>query len=185
MTPSTPVFDTEEFGLTPDDFDGEAVICDTLEAAGGLLIGRIRLQKTIYLLSKMGMAAPFSFIYHHYGPYSADLANALDFSVGFGMVDEIIERRKSDGARFSKFRLKAKPKSQTDFFNHPEIITAISTFTTASSTVLELAATIYWLKHDENCLNWHSEIIRRKGVKTEEGRLGKAEKLLETVGLAG
>lgn len=185
MISPTPRFDVSEFGLSLEDFVGEAVVCDVLEAAGGLVAGRIRLQKTIYLLAKMGLPVPFTFIYHHYGPFSADLANTIDFSIEFGMVEEEVAHRKSDGARFSKFRLKARPNSrQSDFFRRREVEDALEKFMAATSTVLELAGTIYWLKHDERYADWRSEIIRRKGVKTREGRLEEAVNLLHSVGLA-
>jgi uncharacterized protein YwgA len=185
MTSPTPRFDASEFGLSPEDFVSEAAVCDVLEAAGGVVTGRIRLQKTIYLLAKMGFPTPFTFAYHHYGPFSADLANTIDFSVEFGMVEEEVGHRKSDGARFSKFRLKARPDSrQSEFFSRREVEDALKKFMAVTSTVLELAGTIYWLKHDERCADWRSEIIRRKGVKTREGRLEEAVGLLRSVGLS-
>jgi hypothetical protein len=53
----------------------------------------------------------------------------------------------------------------------------------ANSTVLELSATAYWLRHDESFSDWKKELVKRKGQKTEAGRLEKAEQLLANLGL--
>lgn len=178
------LFDPAEFDLAIDDLSAEAIVCDVLEAAGGKLTGRIRLQKTVYLLEKIGLQTGFKYTYHHYGPYSADLAEAVETASIFGMIKEVIEHRKSDGARYSRFDLKSKPREEFDeFLNSDPAKSAISAFENESSTVLELAATAYWLKNEEKCPDWKSEIIRRKGVKTAGGRLEKAVALLSSIKL--
>ena len=37
---------------------------------GGRIVGKTRLQKTVYLLKECGIDLGFDFDYHHYGPYS-------------------------------------------------------------------------------------------------------------------
>jgi len=39
-----------------------------LKAADGELVGKVRLQKTVYLLDQIGMGSGFTYEYHHYGP---------------------------------------------------------------------------------------------------------------------
>ena len=46
-------------------------------AAGGEIVGKIRLQKVVYLLDQMGLNSGFSYQYFHYGPYSEDLAERV------------------------------------------------------------------------------------------------------------
>jgi hypothetical protein len=53
-----------------------------------------------------------------------------------------------------------------------------------SATVLELAATIHWLAFIEEIEDWRSELRRRKGVKTEQGRADSALALLGELGIA-
>ncbi len=53
-----------------------------------------------------------------------------------------------------------------------------------TSTVLELAATVHWLATVEKVQNWRDEIVRRKGAKTDGGRLEEAVALLPKLGLA-
>jgi hypothetical protein len=50
-------------------------------------------------------------------------------------------------------------------------------------TVLELAATAHWLEREEKVGNWQEEIVRRKGTKTQSGRLDQALSLLKELGL--
>ena len=50
--------------------------------AGGRLVGRTRLQKVAYLTQLAGFAGDFPFEYRHYGPYSEDLAEAMEIAVG-------------------------------------------------------------------------------------------------------
>ena len=47
------------------------------------------MQKMVHLLSITGTNFPFKYQYYHYGPYSAELQQEIDFMVGNGMLDEI------------------------------------------------------------------------------------------------
>ena len=77
---------------TPDN-----LIAEVLAAAGGEIVGRIRLQKIFYLLDQMGMASGLVFHYHHYGPYSLHLDNALDPAQAMRGVREALKYRKVTG----------------------------------------------------------------------------------------
>ena len=90
----------------------EDVVAAVLAAAGGELTGRVRLQKAVYLMDRLGLESGFSFDYHHYGPFSRDLDNATADAKAFGLVEEEFERRQSDGATYSIFRLKGQPKPE-------------------------------------------------------------------------
>jgi hypothetical protein len=52
-----------------------------------------------------------------------------------------------------------------------------------SATVLELAATIHWLAEVEGRADWREELVRRKGVKAQQGRDEKALDVLRSLGL--
>ncbi len=54
----------------------EDIVVAIVAAAGGELAGRVRLQKTAYLLDIKGLKSGFQFEYHHYGPYSRELDQA-------------------------------------------------------------------------------------------------------------
>ena len=85
--------------------------------AGGELVGRTRLQKIAFLMQLAGFGDDFSFEYHHYGPYSEDLAQAMEIAVALGPVKE--EERVADwGGRYSIYTAATSadrvPESQTE-----------------------------------------------------------------------
>jgi uncharacterized protein YwgA len=180
-----PAFDPTELDLTDDDLVKESITQSVIVAAGGSITGRTRLQKLVFLLDQLGLESGFIFAYHHYGPYSSDLTDAVDFSKAFGMVVEDFKHRESDGARYSIFLASAAIKSnpRAEFLARNDVKSAIDLMNTANATVLELAATVYWLKYHEKCRDWRDEIVKRKGQKTENGRLQKALDLLTSINL--
>ena len=164
----------------------EDMVAVLLKASGGQLVGRVRLQKTAYLLDRLGLESGFHYEYHHYGPFSRDLDNAVADAEAFELLVETFGRRQVDGARYSIFKLTA------DHLELPPKIGKLSkamlrrylqTFTEANITVLELAATANWLAEEEDRNDWQEALRRRKGPKVEDGRLDRALDLLHKVGL--
>lgn len=165
--------------------DREHIVSAVLSAAGGEMVGRVRLQKAVYLLDRLGLNSGFSFDYHHYGPFSRDLDNATADAKAFGLVDERFEQRQSDGATYSVFSLKGAPASPRFGKLSAERARDLARrFVQTNVTVLELAATIDWLWREEKYRDWRSELIKRKGAKVRSGRLEKAVQLLEELNLA-
>jgi uncharacterized protein YwgA len=160
----------------------EHFVADILHAAGGRLVSRIRLQKIAYLLDQLGAESGFDYSYHHYGPYSRDLDSAILDAEAFGLVAEQYGYRKTDGARYSVFLYQSTDQEYTSLHNkHLRDITR--QLASQNVTVLELAATAHWLAEVEKVDDWKAEIRRRKGSKTDNGRLEEATKLLAIVGL--
>ena len=79
------------------------LLAEIIDAHGGELVGRIRLQKVIYLLDQLGLASGFEYSYHHYGPYSSEVSSALLDAESAGVVQDQIKFRQSDGASYSVF----------------------------------------------------------------------------------
>src|SRR5487761_2060130 len=71
--------------------------------AGGQLVGRTRLQKVVYLAQLAGFGEEFDFEYRHYGPFSEDLATAMEIAAGLGVVQEE-ETRAQWGGWYSTYR---------------------------------------------------------------------------------
>lgn len=162
----------------------EHAVADIVAAAGGRLVSRIRLQKLAYLLDRLGANSGFGYVYHHYGPYSRDLDTAIFDADAFGLVEEKFERRKLDGARYSIFEAKAETeKHHFSYLCTTHLRDVAKRLSSVNVTVLELAATAHWLAEDEKIKEWKTEIVRRKGTKTENGRLEEATKLLAELGL--
>jgi uncharacterized protein len=125
-------------------------IPNLLNAAGGAIVGKVRLQKIVYLLDQMGMNSGYSYEYHHYGPYSAELADSVDEDVVFGRIEEVSQRRASDGVPYSVFRVShaqstARDDGKLGSMPLTEVRDALGVMDRYSATVLELAATIHWL----------------------------------------
>jgi uncharacterized protein YwgA len=166
----------------------DELVVQVLAAAGGEIVGRVRLQKIFYLLEQAGMNSGLSFRYHHFGPYSRELDDALDRAQGLRGVVENIKHRNSDGMPYSVFRLRDDQEvSKLDALGQLGRIGAqrlIGAMKAQSSTVLELAATIHWLWQVEKVADWRTELIRRKGAKTERGRIDQALAVLDELDLA-
>jgi len=163
----------------------ERHIADIVNAVGGRLVSRIRLQKIAYLLDQLGAESGFDYTYHHYGPYSRDLDSAILDAEAFDLIKEGFAYRQSDGARYSIFSYEDDPNTYEFSYLHDERLRHVAKRMAAVNvTVLELAATAHWLAEYEKVGDWKTEIRRRKGSKTEGGRLDEATNLLAEIGLA-
>jgi len=160
---------------------------ELLSASGGQVIGRVRLQKTTYLLDALGAKSGFFFSYHHYGPYSDDLSDFVERN-SLAQNSWILEenRTSQSGLGYSSYSL-------TENVQEPPKVGALSIdvvrdvlarLNDSSSTVIELASTIHWLKKREGIEDWADELKARKGAKTEGGRQESAEALLSDIGLS-
>jgi uncharacterized protein len=164
----------------------EQIVAAVVAAAGGPLIGRVRLQKTVYLLDRLGLNSRFDYEYHHYGPYSRGLDSATADGKAFGLIEETFEHRQSDGAMYSVFNLsQAAPLDRQAYgdLGEERASELVGLFTRTNVTVLELAATVDWLWREEQCADWRGEVTKRKGAKTRHGRLDRALDLLRSIGL--
>jgi uncharacterized protein YwgA len=163
----------------------EHIVAAVTAAAGGELTGRVRLQKTVYLLDRLGLNSGFEYEYHHYGPYSRDLDNATVDARAFDLVEEKFDHRRSDGAMYSVFRLKSDVDDKAyGGLGRERAGELVRKFAKTNVTVLELAATVDWLCREEKYTDWRSEITKRKGVKVQGGRLDRAVALLDELGLS-
>lgn len=154
-----------------------------VSALGGTVVGKIRLQKIVYLLDQLGLESGYDFDYHHYGPYSAELADAVDLKVIFGEIEEDVRRRQSDGVPYSVFKSKHEIGSSVGHLSTERVAVLSRLFEKYSATTLELAATAHWLAKEEALPDWRSELVKRKGVKTKNGRTEEALELLGELGL--
>jgi len=164
----------------------ENVVVAVIAVAGGTLIGRVRLQKVFYLLDQLGLNSGFEYEYHHYGPYSEDLSSAVEDAQAFDVLDEEVKRRASDGMRYSVYTSKSTPRISGSLFGSLGVSKATrytQMLKDEDATVLELAATIHWLRHREKVANWKAELEKRKGIKTKNGRTERASRILQQLGI--
>lgn len=72
--------------------------------------GRIRFQKTIFLLKeKYGIAFDFDFKPYYYGPYSEELSDTISLLTALNLVEEDVEHLGMGMTRYD-YRLTAKGK---------------------------------------------------------------------------
>jgi hypothetical protein len=149
-----------------------------VQDAGGELVGRTRLQKVGYLMQLAGFGDEFTFEYRRYGPFSEELAQAMEIAAALGPVREV-ERPAEWGGWYSIHTLR-EPKEPDDparakFVQHAKAIGAIE---------LELAATAAFLFAKEGFdgtgdKNPWAETRRRKPDKAKDGRLERAAEAYE------
>lgn len=144
--------------------------------AGGEIVGRTKLQKVGYLLELAGFGDGFRFEYRHYGPFSEDLAAAIETADAFGLVAEE-ERQAGWGGRYSIYRAtdKSGDRPVDDRARFAE------TAARFGSIELELAATAAYLRAAEGIADPWEETARRKPGKSNEGRLDRAKDIYRTL----
>jgi uncharacterized protein len=157
---------------------------DLVVEAGGEIAGKVRFQKIVYLLDQLGFESGFEFEYHHYGPYSAELTDAISDEISFGNIDLQEKRRKSDGVPYIVYKLANHNSKDGGSIRELNLSSAIAAMQAATATVLELAATAHWLAVYEKKADWELELRKRKGVKIEGGRDKLAFELLRNLHLS-
>lgn len=85
--------------------EGDRLVAGVVAAAGGQVVGRVRLQKMFYLLDRIGLGSGFDYEYHYYGPYSSEVAEAVEDAAAFGRLEERVGRRSYDGVSYSILRI--------------------------------------------------------------------------------
>ncbi|WP_156629529.1 hypothetical protein [Methylobacterium sp. Leaf85] len=149
-----------------------------VQDAGGELVGRTRLQKIAFLTQLAGFGDEFAFEYRHYGPYSEELAQAMEIAVVLGPVVE--EERVADwGGRYSIYTVAGSDndsdQDRKNFIQEAKRIDAVE---------LELAATAAYFYVIEGIGdkvegNPWEETRRRKPSKATGQRLDRAFRAYE------
>jgi uncharacterized protein YwgA len=147
------------------------------------LVGKTRLQKTFYLLDQLGMNSGAEFDYHHYGPYSADVASAAEMATL--LYDFKAEERHSGARGVSYVAYSSKEKQPKNLGDLPkaQAAAALAHMASVSDVVLELAATMVFLQKNGYARGFVEEVRERKPLKATEDRLDRAQKLIRKLGL--
>jgi uncharacterized protein len=164
--------------------DVARLVVDIVALSGGSLVGRTRMQKTIYLLDVLGLRSGASYYYYNFGPFSDEIADGISDSKFTGVLIEEIKHRMSDGSPFSIFRTDEISDQVHKIGALPaeKVKSVLQRFASCNATILELAATIHWLAKVEQVADWQKELVRRKGTKTQNGRMDRAIELLGELG---
>lgn len=136
--------------------DAVSAVAQVVAAAGGELVGRTRLHKTICLLELAGKGDGFNFIYKHYGPYSEDLAT---FVKAARFYERLIEEEKFAewGGKYSIFTTNEQLSEDADQTR----VKLIRTANDAPLKALELAVTAAFLKSNGIENPWQETASRK------------------------
>lgn len=162
------------------------VLAQIFQAGDEEITGRIRLQKIAYLLQQKGEGLDLFFTYHHYGPYSRELAASLERGVAFGEIEER-ELDTAFGTTYSAFSRKKRvgePAEHVGSLPMSEAKRWMDMLKHQPSVILELAATIHWLIHKEGVDAWRDELKARKALKATDKNISRAQRVLNDMGLA-
>lgn len=147
--------------------------------SGGRVVGKTRLQKTAYLLELMNLGFGFDFDYHHFGPFSAQLAEATDDAVLIGLIKEN-ESMGSYGVPYSVFQSSTNPSTGELAAARQAAVQEMSRL---SAIDLEIAATAAFVMREQEVVDPWIEVSRLKPTKTTLGRIEIAKNLLRNLKL--
>lgn len=154
-------------------------VADIVRLNGNALVGKTRFQKTAYFLEMKGVGYGFDFEYHHYGPYSEDLALAIDDAVALGEIS-LEWKLSSNTQQFAIFHLEdAKEIDIPDNLStrRKKLLRILDRYDAVS---LELAATADFLEKSGYPDPW-AETQNRKPAKSNSERFAKAKMLLSEI----
>lgn len=143
----------------------------------GKFIGRTLLQKALFFLNELAHL-DISFKPHYYGPYSSDVAVALENLVGIGFLNEIEERFASDWNVWGEVRrytfeltsdgkeILKKIKKSPDYKKIKDLLDKLGNFSESRDyDKLSKAAKIYHIVKSK-------EKITKTGIEEEASKLG-------------
>jgi len=148
-----------------------------IRLSGGRLVGKTRLQKSAYLLESLGIGFDLDFEYHHYGPYSEELASLADDARALGFLD-VEWKRTADGSEYAIYRDTGKNITTDSVVDDQrrEVLRILGEY---PAVELELAATADFLaKNGYGAMAWE-ETRRRKASKISQERVALAQELLD------
>jgi uncharacterized protein YwgA len=154
-------------------------VADVVALNGGRLVGKTRLQKTMYFLESAGLGPGFDFQYHYYGPYSEDLAIASDEADLLDLLDAKSEVS-ARGDEYVIYETSDAPVAigQKYRASASRLLNVLRGY---DAVTLELAATAHFLSENGFDHDSWAETRRRKAGKWTPERQQKAERLLSEI----
>ncbi len=147
------------------------------------LIGRTRLQKTAWLLQRLGAPIEYEYRMYFYGPYSEGVQSDIGLLEKLGLVGEDASQL-ADGSPYYTFSAGEQAVSWAASKEVQEYQDAIRLMSDADLVVLELAATYdAFRKMGHSHKEAMERLRRKKGSKCDEGRDKLAINLLDQLGL--
>lgn len=148
----------------------------------GRLVSKIRLQKTVYLLEECGLGSSLDFDYRYYGPFSAEVAQAADAAADAGRLCAL-ERPGFHAVPYTVFETKEEPPKQLGELSAVRAQKLLKLMDGCSAVILELAATIAFLRRYDLADDPVEKVKLLKPLKATRERLEKALQLHRALGL--
>jgi uncharacterized protein len=161
--------------ISPDD-----VAVSIVSFNGGQLIGRTRLQKTAFLLERCGMGSGLEFEYRHYGPFSVDLARGCDDADFDGRL-AMVEKPGSREMPYTVFKTSELAPDHLGNISGPDVRALLTAMARYSDIVLEVAATIVYLRDLSG--DPVEEVKILKPHKATDQRISQAKELIRQLRL--
>lgn len=146
------------------------------------IAGRTRLQKTIWLLQRLGLQSSYRYKTYHYGPYSEGVQAEVELLESFGVLEE---KSIVGQAGNSYYIIEVLHTDHLVPNQLPESVkTAIPKLEKEDTGILELAATYDAFRSEGAPHKGAMDAVRRKkGDKCNSGRLEKAVEFVGKLGL--
>jgi uncharacterized protein len=150
----------------------------------GELVGKVRLQKTFYLLDACGLQSGFDYDFHFYGPFSADLSRIADDATALGRID-FEDKYGYHNVPYRVFRTSrdAPLPNRLGVFSAAEVREKLKLMAKYSAAELEVAASIVFLRDNGYRDDPVAETCRRKPATATADRIAKAQRLIAELGL--
>lgn len=149
---------------------------------GGKMVGKTRLQKSFFFLEQCGMNSSTEFDYHNFGPFSAEVATALDDAVAIGLL-AVEERRGYHSVPYSLYTTSQPAPTDMGFMSSDEVMQKLKVMANYSALELEVAATIVYLRENGFGARAIEETKLRKPIKATAERVARALSLIQELGL--
>lgn len=156
-------------------------IATLIRLNGGEIVGKTRLQKTVYILESLGLGFDVEFDYHNFGPYSSDVALAVDDAEALGYIHSV-EKQGNYHVPYTVFYAHETCPSIDDDLMSERRKQVLQKLQSRSALVLELAATALFLRDNGFGEDAWQETLRRKPVKATPSRIDEARKLVHELG---
>lgn len=165
--------------------NAEEIAVNLIKLSRGKSVDQTRLQKEAYILDQCGAEFGLPFTYHYYGPYSFELAYGWEDALAEGRI-EIEEKLGRYGVPYSIFKLKEPCSDPDNLGNLPaaDARARLEKMAGVSEIVLELAATIIYLKEEGYGEPPIKELKTRKPLKATDKLIKKATDLLSDLQLS-
>lgn len=158
--------------------DQTELVAGLIALNGGEIVGKTRLQKTVYILDACGLSSGFEFDYGNFGPFSADLAQATDDAE---LAEEIktVEKPGYHEVPYTVFKTSSDVPDVLGELPTDRVLEYLGILKKYSAIILELAATIHYFFEMVDRAKINAAVQQRKPLKATVTRMKSAWELLE------